>query len=384
MTYLAIVVLLLWVALAAQTCVNLMVFPQLHAMDPDGALDSWPMVTIIIPARNEERSIGATLDAALGQEYPRFEVVAVDDGSTDRTASEVAVRARDTRLTAVSCPSLPEGWLGKPHALFQGALRAKGEWLLFMDADVRLAPTTLRRAVSRCESEGWDHLTLLAHFERRGFWEEVAMPLLPVFFFIFSPSYLALSRRSGLAFGGGAFNLVRRRAYETIGGHRRLASSVVDDIRLAMELKAAGFVTRTRLGKRLVRLRMYHGLKEIIDGFTKNAHAIWAGREPLMLFFSSLLLIVNLLPFAWVLGLLYFPQDALLPPWLWVGASLALLLGCRIVVQHRQGFPFWSVLFHPLAMLLGFAITLRSLYMAYGEGVVRWRGREYRRENTSF
>jgi len=384
MSYLAVVLLVIWTLLTVQTVVNLMVFPSLSPKDPPGPPESWPMVSIIIPARNEERSIGTTIDAALAQDYPRFEVVPVDDDSNDGTAVQIAARATDPRLIVVTCPPLPTGWLGKPHALSQGAARAKGKWLLFMDADVHLAPTTLRQTVGRCEAEGWDHLTLLAHFERRGFWEEVAMPLLPVFFFIFSPSFLALSRRRKLAFGGGAFNLVRRRAYEAIGGHQRLASSVVDDIRLAMELKAAGFVTRTKLGMSLVRLRMYHGLKEIVDGFTKNAHAIWAGREPLMLAVSSLLFAVNLLPFVWLPCLLLDAQQALRPPWSWVGASLALLLLCRAIVQRRQGFSLWSVPFHPLAMLVGFGITLRSLYMAYGQGVVRWRGREYRRENTSF
>jgi hypothetical protein len=253
-----------------------------------------------------------------------------------------------------------------------------------MDADVRLAPSAIRQAVGRCESEGWDHLTLLAHFERGGFWEEVAMPLLPVFFFVFSPSYLALFRRRGLAFGGGAFNLVRRRAYDAIGGHRRIANSVVDDIRLAMELKAAGFTTRTRLDRSLVSLRMYHGLKEIIHGFTKNAHAIWGGREGSMFVVSLLLFAINLVPFLWIPSVLFNPEASLLPPRLWLGLSLALLLLCRALVQVRQGFALWSVPLHPLAMLVGFAITVRSLYMAYGEGIVRWRGREYRRRDTSF
>jgi len=384
MTYLAAALLLIWLLLAAQTLVNLMVFRELDRASPGGSPDSWPMVSIVIPARDEERSIAATIDAALAQDYPRFEIVAVDDGSTDRTAAEIAARVGDPRLTTLSCPPPPDGWLGKPHALSQGASRATGEWLLFMDADVRLAPSTLRQAVGSCESEGWDHLTLLAHFEQRGFWEEVAMPLLPVFFFIFTPSFLALSRKRALAFGGGAFNLVRRRAYDAIGGHRRIASSVVDDIRLAMELKAAGFATRTRLGMHLVRLRMYHGLREIVEGFTKNAHAVWSGRERVMVAASGVLLIINLLPFAWLpLGAL-FPREALLPPWSWVGASLALLLGCRLVVQRRQGFRLWSVAFHPLAILVGAFVTLRSLHMAYREGVVRWRGREYRREDTTF
>lgn len=210
------------------------------------------------------------------------------------------------------------------------------------------------------------------------------MPLLPVFFFVFSPSFLALSRKRPLAFGGGAFNLVRRSAYDTMGGHERISSSVVDDIRLAMELKAVGLVTRTRLGMHLVRLRMYHGLREILEGFTKNAHAIWSGREATMVMASVVLLAINLLPFLWLPYAMVRPDEALRPPWLWVGASLVLLLACRLLVQRLQGFRLWSVAFHPLAMLLGMVITLRSLYMAYGEGVVRWRGREYRREDTSF
>ena len=99
---------------------------------------------------------------------------------------------------------------------------------------------------------------------------------------------------------------------------------------------------------------------------------------------SCLLLAVNLLPFVWIPYAMLEPREALLPPWLWVGASLALLLGCRLVVQRLQGFRLWSVVFHPLTMLLGMFLTLRSLYMAYGEGMVRWRDREYRRQDTSF
>jgi chlorobactene glucosyltransferase len=384
MTYVFVGLLVAWTVLTAQTLVNLAVFRPLRPADPPGPRRAWPTVSIVIPARNEERSIGATIDAALAQDYPSFEVVCVDDESVDGTAAEITARATDRRLVALSCPPLPEGWLGKPHALAQGASRAKGEWLLFMDADVRLASSTIRQTVGRCEAEGWDHLTLLAHFERGGFWEEVAMPLLPVFFFVFSPSYLALFRSHELAFGGGAFNLVRRRAYDAIGGHRRIASSVVDDIRLAMELKAAGFHPRTRLAMSLVRLRMYHGLREIIEGFTKNAHAVWADREASMLGVSLVLFAVNLLPFLWIALFFLDTKASFLPPQLWLGVSLALLLLCRALVQVRQGFALWSVPFHPLAILVGLAITVRSLHMAYGQGVVRWRGREYRRRDTSF
>jgi glycosyltransferase involved in cell wall biosynthesis len=384
MTYFAFALFLVWTLLALQVIINLLVFPELDPTDPSGPPETWPMVSIVIPARNEERDVGATLDAALAQDYPRLEVIVVDDGSTDGTAAEIAARAADPRLVAVSCPPLPEGWLGKPHALSNGTAVARGDWLLLMDADVRLEPGTLRGAVGRSETKGWDHLALLPHFERVGFWEEIAMPSLFVFFFIFAPSFLALSRRHKLAFGGGAFNLVRREAYDAIGGHRRLARSVVDDVRLAMELKAAGFTTRIRLGSRLLRLRMYHGLGEIIEGFTKNAHAIWAGREALLVFVSSVLLAINMLPFFWIPWAVSSPQQALLPPLLWLGVSLALLMICRALIQWRLGLPFWPAIFHPLSVLVSYVIVARSLRMVYGEGIVRWRGREYRRETTSF
>ena len=384
MTYFALALFVFWGLLLAQTVVNLLVFHELRPTDPPGPRQSWPMVSIVIPARNEERDIGPTLDAALAQDYPSFEVIVVDDGSTDGTAAEIERRASDARLVPVSCPPLPEGWLGKPHALSNGTAAARGEWLLLMDADVRLAPAALRYAVGRAASEGWDQLALLPHFDREGFWEEVTMPSLPVFFFVFSPSFVALSRRRKLAFGGGAFNLVRREAYDAIGGHRRLANSVVDDVRLAMELKAAGFKTRTQLGLALLRLRMYRGLGEIVEGFTKNAHAVWRGRELLLVVASSVLLAMNILPFFWLPWAMSSPSQALSPPLLWLGASLALLLACRTVVQWRLGFPWWPVLFHALTVLVSYVILARSLRMVYVEGVVRWRGREYRSETTRF
>ena len=384
MTYLTLALFVSWGLLTVQTIVNLFVFRSLNPVEPSGPPENWPMVSIVIPARNEERDIGPTLDAALAQDYPSFEVVVVDDDSTDGTAAEIKRRTSDSRLVPVSCPPLPEGWLGKPHALSNGTAVARGKWLLLMDADVCLTPAALRQAVGRASVEGWDHLALLPHFERKGFWEEVAMPALPVFFFIFSPAFVALSRRSKLAFGGGAFNLVRREAYDAIGGHQRLAASVVDDVRLAMELKAAGFKTRMQLGSCLLRLRMYRGLGEIIEGFTKNAHAVWRGREPLLVLASSVLLALNVFPFFWVPWAMSLPSQALSPPLVWLGASLALLVACRSAIQLRLGFPWWPVLFHPLSVLVSFVIVARSLRMVYVDGIVRWRGREYRSDTTSF
>jgi chlorobactene glucosyltransferase len=243
-----------------------------------------------------------------------------------------------------------------------------------MDADVELHPRALRDSVSACERNGWDYLTLLPCFERKGFWEELLMPIIALAAFVYLPSYLTFLRRVRFAAGGGAFGMVRRQAYEAIGGHRSIRSSVVDDIRLAIELKQAGFKTMARLGLRRVRLRMYHGRREILDGFTKNAHAAFGDSSFRPVLFLVAALVVDLAPFLWPLAT---SQGAL-------GAALLLLLFSRALVHLRLGFALWPVLLSPLATVSSVLIVIRSLRMARQEGVVRWRGREYPREMTEF
>lgn len=369
-----------WCLLTLQTIVNLLVFRTL------GRSSQMPRarVSIVIPARNEERWVGRTLDAALGQDYPDLEIIVVDDGSTDRTAEEIASRAADPRLVSMEARELAPGWLGKPNALATGASRASGKWILFMDADVELDRHAIRDAVAACEREGWDHLALFPHFERQGFWEECLMPLVPITAFVYLPSFLAFVPGNPLAVGGGAFGLVRREAYLSIGGHDRIKSSVVDDVRLAMELKRAGFMSRPRLGLHRVRLRMYHGLEEIVEGFTKNAHAGFGNSILLPVVTILLSLFLGLTPFLWPLVWLFSPERALVPPASFIGLSLGLVVAIRGAVHLRLGYRLWPILISPLTVLVGLFIVLRSLRMARNEGVVRWRGREYPRESTEF
>lgn len=365
----ATLLLVVWCLLTIQTIVNLLLFRSL----PKATEEPTSKVSIVIPARNEERYIGRTIDAALRQEYPDFEVIVVDDESTDGTADAIAKRATDPRLVPSRARPLAAGWLGKPNALATGAARAGGKWILFMDADVELHPRALRDSVSACERGNWDHLALLPHFEREGFWEELLMPLIPIVGLVYLPSYLAFLPITRMAVGGGAFGLIRREAYESIGGHERLRNSVVDDVRLAMELKAAGFKNRARLGLDRLRLRMYHGLDEFIEGFTKNAHAAFGTSVLTPVAAVLVSLWVGLTPFLWPV----VPIPAL-------GASLVLLLATRAMVHLRMGFPLWSIPLSPLATVVTLVTVLRSLRMARSDGVVRWRGREYPRESTEF
>jgi hypothetical protein len=378
--YLATGLVVAWGVLTVQTIVNLLAFRTLS----EASAVPTSRVSIVIPARNEERYIGRTIDAALAQDFPDFDVVIVDDESTDGTADAIARRASDARLVPVSSRPLEPGWLGKPNALATGAAKATGKWILFMDADVELHPLALRDSVAACERGGWDHLALLPHFERKGFWEELLMPVIPVVALIYIPSFLAHLPRTRMAAGGGAFGLVRREAYEAMGGHENLKGSVVDDVRLAMDLKAAGFVSASRAGMHRLRLRMYHGLDEFVEGFTKNAHAgfgrsVW---KPVVAVVVSLW--IGIAPFAWPVLAALQPASAFSGAVGALGASLLLLLVSRALVHLRLGFPLWPIVFSPIATFVTLFIVLRSLRMARGDGVVRWRGREYPHETTEF
>lgn len=387
-----------WALLALFTAVNLMVFrrPPVRSAAEVGPAGREPLpvgggpraarVSIVIPARDEERALAATLEAALAQDWPELEVVVVDDRSRDATG-EIATRfaAADRRVTVVDGAEPPPGWLGKPHALAQGTAVARGDWLLFLDADVRLHPRAVSSALARARRRGLDHLALFPHFRRRGLWEQVLMPSLALTLLVYFPSFLSRWRRlRRLAFGSGSFNLVRAIPYRRLGGHARLRDSVIDDLRLAVELKSAGYHSALALGDHLASIRMYHGRREIFAGFEKNLHALLARHPLFSLFNLTAGTALNLAPFAWPLLAVAAPAAAFAPAGRLLALALAVALACRTTVHLRLGYPLWPVLLHPLTTLAGSWIAARSLAAAYGEGVVRWRGRTYRRRDTGF
>src|SRR5437764_10146952 len=234
-----------------------------------------PFVSIIIPARNEARAIEQTLRAFLAQDYDAFEVLLVDDRSTDGTG-DLARAIADPRLVVISGEEPPAGWLGKPWAMQQGSRAARAELLLLVDADVRYEPAALRAAVAHIEREpAIAMLALLPHFEMHGFWENIAMPALAMFVFALMPAWLSnRTRLVVFAVGAGTGNLVRRDAYERCGRHEALKDAVVDDVGLARLLRRGGEITEAVRADELVSIRMYHGGREILHGFTKNAFAV--------------------------------------------------------------------------------------------------------------
>ncbi len=343
-----------------------------------------PSVSIVVPARNEERAIGSALATLLAQDYPSLEVVVVDDRSTDRTRAVLAAFSDDPRLSIVDGAEPPPGWLGKPHALFQGSRKAGGQLLFFIDADVRYGPDAVSKAVGFLLRERADFVALLPRIETRGFWEGVLMPNLVCALF-FGPSFLANAPwPRWLAAGGGAGNLIRRSAYDALGGHEALRNSVIDDVRLAFTAKQAGFTTRVVLAHDLVAVRMYHGFREVWRGFTKNiAYALGGFTGVAFAAISVAWTVVAVFPPALLAAALFGasirPGDAAL-----AGLSASLLLLARLVMSAALRDPLWPAFTTPLMTAVWAALLGRSVYQRLVRRTVAWRGREFDARKAGF
>ncbi|HEY8711842.1 MAG TPA: glycosyltransferase, partial [Thermoanaerobaculia bacterium] len=291
------IALIFWTFALINIILNLLFLGRLRG----GALVVHPLVTIIIPARNEERAIERTVRAMLAQDYPAFEVIVVNDRSTDSTGAILdRVAAEDSRLIALHGEEPPPGWLGKPWAMHQGSQRARGELLLFVDADVHYAPAAVSAAVQHMEATRQDLTFLFPNFEMHGLWEHALMPAVPMSPFTF-PIWLGERLPfTYLAVGGGTGNLIRRAAYDKAGGHTALRDAVIDDVGLAHHVRRSGSRTGIARTEHLVSVRMYHGFREIVDGFTKNVFTIlgrsYVGAAVLLLVF----VVAHLLPYAMV------------------------------------------------------------------------------------
>ncbi|HEX5134739.1 MAG TPA: glycosyltransferase [Thermoanaerobaculia bacterium] len=357
--------------------VNLAAFPRLSVGAGAASPHRCPRVSIVIPARNEEMDIERAVRSHLTQDYPDLQIVVVDDRSTDRTAQILDRLVReDPRLVVLTGTDPPEGWLGKPHALWQGAAVADGELLLLADADVRYDPRALRDAVTVLEDRRLDLLAFFPRFENRGFWENVLLPFLAVAVFL-GFGFLALSRRVPLAMGAGAGNLVRRRAYDAVGGHAAIRDAVVDDVRLAVVVKRAGFRVAAFRSEDRVAVRMYRGFFEVWNGFTKNVAWAYSGPGGALLFGLTLLLLaVGIAPVATLAaaaaGIPILHADVVLAAAVFAGS---VLLRASLAATLRD--PLWPAATHPIMAAVWAGLLGRSLFDRYVRKRLTWRGREY-------
>lgn len=345
------------------------------------------VVSVLIPARDEEANIAACLDAALVQGAVVREVLVYDDHSDDGTARIVSERARrDTRVRLLEPAPLPAGWCGKTFACARLAEEAGGEWLLFLDADARLGERAVERIATEAEAREITLLSCWPRIETRGFWEGMLMPLLNFVVFTLYPAPLAARRRldASLGLAHGSCILARRDAYALVGGHAAVRDQLFEDVRLAQVWRERGQASLCLDGRHIVGVRMYRSLAEIWSGFQKNFFpAFRHGRN--FCAFVALHFLVFLLPFA--LAPLLFVIRGAWPPASAAAWMLALAVVCVLAMRGalalRFGQSWWSVALHPLGEAFLVALGISSwLRCKTGRGV-EWKGRRYRRQAES-
>jgi chlorobactene glucosyltransferase len=316
-----------------------------------------------IPARDEERNLPACLNAALRQGDPVIEILVYDDHSTDGTRRVIDCYAGiDRRVRAIDPVALAPGWIGKNFACHQLANAATGDWLLFLDADARLADAAVERMLGEMARRRLTFLSCWPGLEMAGFWERALMPMLN--FVVFSLFPAPLSPRlnePSLALAHGACLMFERRKYFEIGGHAEVRDQIFEDTRLAQLWRRRNARGLCLDGQEIVRVRMYASFGEIWRGFQKNFFPAFR-REISFWLFLALHAVVFLSPFL------------LLPvaPW----AALAILL-IRFALALRFRHPLVTVLLHPLAEVILIAIGLSSWRRCKSGRGVAWKGREY-------
>ena len=361
---------LLWIASAIDLARGVRQMPWLRDAQPFP--DSHcPAVSILFAGRDEAEKMPGAIATMLALDYPRYEVVAVDDRSVDSTGAILSAAARkDPRLRPLRIDSLPPGWLGKPHALEQAFQRSTGEWLVFTDADVHFRPDLLRRILSLAESRAWDHLTLLAQPTLATAGEKIALTLFGMTFLMGTRPWRASDPKSPGYTGIGAFQIVRRSSYERAGTHRRLAMEVIDDIKLGKIIKAAGFRSGVARGDDAVTVHWHAGLHNIVRGTTKNFFAATGFSLPVisLQFFGTLLMFV-------------LPPLALpfLRGWPFAFAALSTLIALAIASSAAKGIGASRAygLTYPLGALIICWMLLRSTVVTLWQGGVTWRGTFY-------
>lgn len=232
--------------------------------------DGWPAVSIIVPARNEEANLPRLLNSLVAQDYPLYEILVVDDASTDGTADIVrCYEAQGVRLISTEGP--PEGWTGKNAACWRGAEASMYPWLLFVDADTELAPSALRSSLSFALERQVQALSLFAYQRCETLWERLLLPFAYQQYFV-GVNAQRVQSANGPALANGQYFLIQRKAYSQAGGHAANASSIIDDVALATSLKKVGITPLACRGEALVTVRMYTGLPAIVAGFGKNSY----------------------------------------------------------------------------------------------------------------
>src|SRR5271155_345305 len=333
-----------------------------------------PLVSIIVPARNEEQDIEHSLTRLLALDYDNYEVIAVNDRSTDRTGEIMErVAARPTthgRLRVIHHRELPAGWLGKTHAMWTATSEAKGDWLLFTDADVQFKADSVRRAVAYGEAERADHVVLFPQMIMKRPGEFMMIAFFQTMFVFGHRPWKVADPKSKDHMGVGAFNLIRRSTYEAVGTYEALRMEVLDDMKLGKVVKNAGFAQRNVFGEDLISIRWARGARGVVENLTKNFFAVLSFQWWRTLISAFGLAFLNLMPF---LGVALAHGWERLPYAIALASMFLIYLG----MSWRSRVPAYYFALHPVStVLFMYTLLLSMCHALWNDGII-WRGTRY-------
>jgi glycosyltransferase involved in cell wall biosynthesis len=348
-----------------------------------------PRVSIIVPARNEEDTIEGPLNTLLALDYDNYEVIAVNDRSTDRTgeimervaANHLSQKPRDSStssgqamgrpvLRVIHHRELPAGWLGKTHAMWTAANTATGDWLLFTDADVLFKPDALRRALVYAESVAADHVVLFPQMIMKSPGEFMMIAFFQTMFMFGHRPWKVADPKTDDHMGVGAFNLVRRSVYDKVGTYAALRMEVLDDMKLGKVIKKAGFAQRNVFGADLISLRWAYGAMGMVNNLTKNFFAVLSFQWPRTVLSAFGIAFLNLMPF---FGIFVTHGWARIP----YAVALASMFAIYVGMSWRSKVPAYYFLLHPLSSMLFVYTLMRSMSLTLWNDGITWRGTKY-------
>ncbi|HNT75309.1 MAG TPA: glycosyltransferase [Anaerolineae bacterium] len=371
LTWLALLISLILIGIAAIAIVNVLTFPRLDAAPPP---PTFPLVSLLVPARNEAAGIAETVRRLLAQDYPCYELLLLDDHSTDGTADVArAAAGADARLRLLQGAPLPTGWQGKSWACHQLAEAAHGELLVFTDADVAWEPGALARLVGEMQRRGSDLQTVWPTQITVTWGERLIVPLLAFVIVGYLP-VLAVHHIPWSIFAAaiGQCLAFRRSAYHAIGGHAAVRASIMDDMAFAKAIKQRRLKLRMADAAGLIRCRMYRHWTEVRDGFAKNILAGHSHSLLLLLLSWAFHWLVFLAPWVWLgLGWLGGP-----PGWpLWPLCLIGLGVGVRAISAALSRQRLADALWLPVSVILMARIATQAIAWKVRHGGVYWKGR---------
>jgi glycosyltransferase involved in cell wall biosynthesis len=341
----------------------------------DSAPPTGNLVTVVVPARNEEHRIGPCLSSVLRQTQRNLQVLVVDDRSTDRTADVVREVLRgDARVSLVQGAEPPAGWKGKPWACHQGALGAKGDWMLFIDSDTILEEGAIAAALGRCRETSLEALSLVPRIDLEGFSAKVVAPVLSSMIRLVYPLRAVNKPESRTALVVGGFLMIQKTAYNKIGGHEAVRSELVEDKQIGTNLKAKRVPFGLLIGRELVTVGLFTGGQSVWDSVRRTVtNPLKYQRRTTTTFAAGALALFLLPTIALPIGILTGVATAVYVAVFFV----SLLVPATVVAYDVHGVKGLPVLYSALALGGGTFIALAMLRQLFGGRGIGWRGRDY-------